>query len=517
MSSKTTFSKSSIWQLQRQYFSEVNINAWAKGDVPHYVTSNPRMAKTYAEIIFGFLSDVVQMNTDCKEPVYIVELGTGSGRFSYHLLTALHRLNRSSAAAFKYVMTDFVAETLNFWQEHPRLQPFFDQKILDVALFDVEKDDKIFLEKEKKPLEHCQQPIIVIANYFFDSIPQELFHIKDKKINQVFIKINNKNKKYATAKEALENIQLKYSYKETKNDFFKDQALNNILQTYSTHLNDSHVLFPDTGINCIDRLRHLSEKGLMLLTADKGYHRITDLDLQDPPRMVTHGSFSLTANYHALKMHCELSGGKTFFPKQFHNHINVGCLIYDNHNNFKNTELAYASEIEFFGPDDYFSIKKNIEKQIGELSARDLFAYIRLSNYDARLFYQFIPRFYELIPHLTVNQRFTFLQTVAKVWDCYYPIKEDDDLASSIGTLLFNLMFYKEALGFFSLSEQLYGSKERTTFNMALCHIQLGDIETSKSLLQDLLSISKNNKEVSDLLRTISDHAVNKVQHINAE
>ena len=53
------FSRSLLWQLQRQYFEEMGFEAWRRGEVPHYVTSNPRIANSYAEMIFAFYKDAL--------------------------------------------------------------------------------------------------------------------------------------------------------------------------------------------------------------------------------------------------------------------------------------------------------------------------------------------------------------------------------------------------------------------------------------------------------------------------
>ena len=56
----TPFSESKIWQLNRDFYHERGISAWSEGVVPHQMTSNSRVGKTYAELIFGLLQDIAQ-------------------------------------------------------------------------------------------------------------------------------------------------------------------------------------------------------------------------------------------------------------------------------------------------------------------------------------------------------------------------------------------------------------------------------------------------------------------------
>src|SRR5690242_9370351 len=89
-------SKSMVWRLQRRFFEEQGLSAWSTGTVPHYITNNPFIARRYAELLLGWLDDCAPL--DPREPVYLVELGAGAGRFAFHLVRALVALWRRSSA-----------------------------------------------------------------------------------------------------------------------------------------------------------------------------------------------------------------------------------------------------------------------------------------------------------------------------------------------------------------------------------------------------------------------------------
>ena len=54
--SKKRFSECCLWALQRKYFETAGIDAWVSS-VPYYVTSNPYIAKCYANTALGFIQD----------------------------------------------------------------------------------------------------------------------------------------------------------------------------------------------------------------------------------------------------------------------------------------------------------------------------------------------------------------------------------------------------------------------------------------------------------------------------
>lgn len=77
----------------------------------------------------GFLRDSMAANAkmplDPNEPLYIIELGTGSGKFSYLMLKALEEMADVSPfpiSKIVYVMTDFTENNFNFWSQHPALK-----------------------------------------------------------------------------------------------------------------------------------------------------------------------------------------------------------------------------------------------------------------------------------------------------------------------------------------------------------------------------------------------------------
>lgn len=61
--------------------------------MPHFITCNAFIGRSYAQVLSGFLRDCVRggggMKLDPTEPLYIIELGTGSGKFSFFMLKAL--------------------------------------------------------------------------------------------------------------------------------------------------------------------------------------------------------------------------------------------------------------------------------------------------------------------------------------------------------------------------------------------------------------------------------------------
>src|SRR5262249_55039171 len=152
---------------------------------------NPYVARAYAQVLFGWLRDMVAISApgqtlplDPSQPVYIVELGAGSGRLAYHFLKAFFGFYGESVlkhVPVKYIMTDFSQATLDAWQSQPQLQPWVEAGRLDFARFEAGQDQSLTLIQGGETLaaETLKNPLAVVANYFFDSLPQDAFYLEE--------------------------------------------------------------------------------------------------------------------------------------------------------------------------------------------------------------------------------------------------------------------------------------------------------------------------------------------------
>lgn len=125
----TQCSKSHLWKLMMSYYDRKGPSAWSSCIVPNFITSNSFIANCYAKVLLGYISDCMQETSSCRldvnEPLYIVELGAGSGKLSYLLLKALEKSQHICPFPFRkivYVMTDFTEKNFNFWVQHPALK-----------------------------------------------------------------------------------------------------------------------------------------------------------------------------------------------------------------------------------------------------------------------------------------------------------------------------------------------------------------------------------------------------------
>ena len=477
------FSESLIWQLNRNFYLKKGLEAWRDGTVPHHLTSNSMVGKTYAELIFAFLKDTAAKE-QTKEKVYILELGAGHGRLAFHVLKHLERLIKhcnSSLPSYSYVLSDIVEDNLSFFQSHPQFQDYFEKGLLDVAYFDALESKAILLRHSGVRIlpGDLSQPLLVIANYFFDSIPSDLFHIKNTSVSACSVALNSAvNPEGMDEETLLKNMSFVFYDKLIEAPFYEDDISNDILEAYKDLVSDAYLFFPHKGLQCLINLNQLSKNGLMILSMDKGFHEIHDLESNKEPEIITHGSFSIWVNYHALKVFFEKQGGTALFPKFSTFYSEFGCLLFlPDGESYTETKAAYQRFVNDFGPDDFNGLKRFTYRHIARMNLTELISLLRLSAYDSTLFINVLPRIKQLIHQITFNERKRLAQTMHQTWNMYFSLLGSYDLAYEIGGLFYDLGFYRDALKYFACSINRFGHKADIFYNRALCYYQLREDE----------------------------------------
>lgn len=495
------FSQSLIWQLQRNAFNQQENQAGKTLPVPHYSTNNPFIANAYGKVIFGFLRDCIQNQNpslDLSQPLYIVELESGIGRFAYYFLKQFFEHYSQSALKhipITYVMTDVTQEPLNFWQSHPSLQTFIDQGMLDFAQFDLAQSQTLTLIKSGQNLSAntLKNPMIVIANDLFNHIPHDIFHVQDGKLFETLVTFTDSHvNTNITDSSQLDRVKLTYTDVATvADDYYDDPAMNQMLQDYQALLLDTSLLFPIVGLQGLNLLRQLSGDRLLILSAAKGVTRLIDLEGRDNPASIMHEPMSLMVNYHAIARYSQIQGGQALIPDQLNGSVAIcGFLFGASSKAPVETQQAYQTAMLDTSPDDFFALNQAIEFQGNVLTLKQLLAYLRLSRWDFKIF---LDCFDSLINQVETASEILcdeVYQAVQNIWQTYYFIGEEQDLPFHCAMLLFRMGYYDEAINYLSYSLQYYGDDPEILYSQAMCYMQLESFEKSLNCLEQALALS---------------------------
>jgi tetratricopeptide (TPR) repeat protein len=492
-------SKSMVWKLQADFYANQGPEAWIKGIVPQYITTNPYITNLYAKTVFGYCRDLAACEGfDKNSTIYILELAAGVGRFTYTFLKRfLHLLEQSSLKwlKFKYIISDFAEQNITYWLNHSKLKPYFEKGILDCATFDMTRDEELHLRYSGEIIRGGKQanPLILFANYTFDSLPQDTFYVNDGTLKEGLITITSKGEQPDPMDQSiLAGIEYDYTDKPIEGTGYYDESnLNDILLYYKARLEDTAFSMPIVALRCIERLKKLFNDDILLLSTDKGYRNISSLQGIYHPFLSKHGSISLTVNFHALELYFNSLGGNAMHSLYEHENVTMSLFLLSKRSHgFVETGMAYQEIIEGIGPDDFYVIKKALVPHNKSLTTKELLTFLRYTVWDARTFLEF---YNTLLEHIAEEEDFPkeeLITILHQVWEHYFPIGEEGDLSYCLGTLFGYFGYDEDAIRMYQFSLEFYGEDPAIYYELALCYYNLQEFDKAleyieKSLLLD--------------------------------
>ncbi len=474
------FSSSIIWGNQKDYYSEKGIQAW-DDDVPFYITSNPYIAHSYAKMAIAFIQDWRDKNPDAQHlPFIFLELGAGTGQFSFYFLKsflALQETLKLSDIKIQYVMSDITTKAFDFWEKHPALQPYLQAGILDFSVYDLYHDTDIHLHRAQTKItkEQLNNPLIIVANYIFDSLSTDVFTVDDGALYEA-------RATFETDADNLINHQPKdwqkvsITYQPTLiTDTYYGDALDKILFQYRQTLTDSHFQFPVATLRALLRFQVLSNHQFLLLSSDKAYTNLEELDNCDYPELDFHGSFSVMINYHAVVEFLKMYQGNAVL-QPFREHISTGIFSsgFDCHN-LPRLSLSAQQVICEFSPADYFILYEHFVAHYKTFSLEVIASYLNLSRWDPYLFDQISDHLSDAVEEGDPDVIAFLSGHLSCIADNFYQLPTSEDTLFNIGVFLQNNGCYEDAITYYKRSEQNFGESDVVLFNMGMCYESLND------------------------------------------
>ena len=497
------FSASKFWQGQREYYQNKGIEAWAD-EVPFYITSNPFIGQHYAELIVRFAQDWTRAHPDSlQSPFYLIELGAGSGQFSYYLLKSLSHLVerlKLSAIKFRYIMTDFSEKNVASWREHAQLSSFVASGLLDFAVFDLEKDTQI------KTLEHpvilgpnsLSNPLTIIANYLFDSVVADIFHAKSQQLFASLITL--KTKEHETNLD-WKTIKIEHTEKLVQDAFYPNPIYNDILNAYQQDLEDSFFLFPIGCLNGLEHLRHISNNKLFLISSDKGQCTLAELDQQEFPEIDFHGSFSLMVNYHAINAYFKRLGGQGFLQTPRDGLTTAVFNLGFDRELLSETNLLLEESVEGFSATDFFNYYELVESSANQMQLNALISTLCVSRWDPTIFNLIVNPLCKRLPDSADELVAYLISNLHKIRENFFYVPGCEDTLFALGFLLYNIDHFDEAIKYYEESRLFFGENHELLYNISLCYFYNHNYADALKNLEKAKILKPNNSEVKKLIK----------------
>jgi hypothetical protein len=467
-------SQSLIWRSQREFYIRRGLKAWTDDMVPQYITNNPLIAEIYARIVFSFLCDCGKLSP--QNPLRILELGAGPGKFSYlflrHLVPLLHSKD-IPVETVRYCMTDCSESVVQAWRTNSYLAEFVASGMLEFELLQAGEEIKSQFVSGKP----SNGPLVLIANYVFDSLPQDAFVINQGQIFEALV-TTAAPASGDGAVEALSRLQLSYKNVSLSPNRYPDQSWNDILEYYRCHLPAATLLFPSATLKTLQELGNGSDGRMLVLAADKGYPYEGELPLsQGAPALEFHGPdcFSQMVNFHAIGKYFQATGGEALTPDKHSASLNICAFLQRRSGElFPATRAAYQEAQAALGPDDVFTLLGWLNAHMEEMSVPQILSTLRLTRWDPVALLRLFPVLGRQLRNV-VAERNDLHNAVMRIWANHYPVTSSENvIAFHCGVILLELRFYEDAISMFKASQQVLGPTAPTSYNLGLCSLGLG-------------------------------------------
>jgi tetratricopeptide (TPR) repeat protein len=489
-------SSSLLWDLQRQFYEEQNVNAWSQSLVPHFVSSNAYLANCYARLIIAYATDVYKNDPSFNynhppentlKYFNIVEIGAGHGKFGYLVLQKLLKLQDfwPRENCFRYILTDFVQETVDFWAQNEPFDPFFRAGMCDYAKFDAEKDTQIFLQRAHQTLDLKNAPnSIFISNYVFDTLKQDAFRIQNGKLEEVLCSIFSEKENDSIEVEGLmDRLKIKWGSRVCDTEYYGDEneEFNSILEYYLRKHLQANFLVPTGGLNLIQNVKKMTNNRFMWLLGDKAYTQECEFGGLNDPHIAFHGSFSFMANFHAIKLYVDevCKKGFSYVTDKLEGFKCAALVVGTTEDIHRRLEFQWYDTMSDYNPEDFSNLQRSIKQENSNPSLKTALCTTRLAHWDPDVFLKFKRVLIDKTPYASEKEQVDIYRDAQEVWSCYYPLQKEKDVAFEIGRLMMGLRRYDEGIKFFVNSNKYCGEHHVTWYNIGICRSYVGEYDAS--------------------------------------
>lgn len=501
LESEVPLSQSKIWQYQTDYFEKKGVGAWVQ-EVPFYVTSNVVFAHAYARVLGTFLLEGWESGRLKKDlPVYILELGTGSGKFSFYCVSYLQEwLSKyPNKGKWCYVMSDFTRNNLDFWQQNSAFMPLVDLEVLDFSLYHAQENRPLYLENQRIYLENLENPLCIVANYFFDSIPQDFFSIENNQLFEQFITTSIKSEYYRDGHiEKLDALEIVYTKKPVNLPRYASPECQKLLMEYGEKYQQGSFLFPVGAFKVWKYLASLSQRGLCMISSDKGYMAEENIAYSPGATPSFHGSFSLMVYYPIIAEYIQNQGGDAYLDPQS-NGLRIGIFLsQDLWQAYPRTAAAFEDHIIKFSTSDFLSLKDHLKEQKETFKLEELIALLKLAEWDTDLFLYVANTLMTKMETMSIENKATLTVGLSRLEKQLFFIPQSVDMYFELGRFSYQLGDLEKSVDYYQKSVEFSGGGHSPHFyNLGLSYYYLGKKENALDYFNRCFDLQPNFLDIN--------------------
>tara|TARA_A100001015_G_C15040948_1_gene739642 strand:- start:2467 stop:3978 length:1512 start_codon:yes stop_codon:yes gene_type:complete len=495
----SSISKSEIWKLKDLYKEsgpEIFLDT-----IPLWVTSNPRFASHVARIIVSSILDIIKETPSLKkEPIYIIEGGSGLGCFGFYCINSikvyLKQLNIKNLS-IKFIFTDISKPLCNFWKKNQNIKSLIQSNNADTAILDISQpftSIKLEYSKETLNLHTLKFPIFFIANYVLSSLPFDEFQIKN---NTLFEKKIHVKQKVTQTSFSFKNLKLNYKFYPINSNHYKNSILNKILSEYKTLLSNHYFIFPIKALMLLENLKKQCPNGLIMIASDKGLSKKQHFKTTNSSHLIAHDNFfSSSTNFDTLKHFTELNNGSYIFSNNPNTNFDTYLFSLNRYSLTSTKNYVANSETEANSTNGL--LLRKMVRDNTKLTLEECLHCFYLSKYDPEMFLLVSDQLFNQFNTINHTQHDRLYYCLNKInSNIFYQSNErTQTLLVNLGVCFLKLNYPKKALKILHQARKIYPPDIHVFSNLAIIYHHLKKPNWEKkytTLTKSILKISKKN------------------------
>jgi len=531
------FSKTSLWQSHSESTSNKKFS---------YTTA---MVTSYCHLLVNYLMDGLQNGSIDKSKIqYVLELNAGNGCFSILVLQGLLKLLNEyglNDINLCYVLSDANKQNCERMAEHPYLQPHLKEGRARVVNFDTSAHSPL----SSVLGEEIDNPLMVIANGVFNTLPQELLYVH---YGQVYagevalqgdgqstedLEKSERNQQILANLSPMQRIQLGVNNTQSRDGLIEGQGSNiflknvpsknvpskNILYRWEKITNLDHwliqqpqdlqeflklqinqyvnliphhpVFLPVSALNCLNALNNNCPKGMLLLAADSGPIDLPAIKHTGLPIKINSADFSMPANLHCINEWLAHRGSLSIaVQKEINGTAFTVAVVDPQQHSFGMTLQATQQYLVNQNPADSLQLIQSLTGAVNVLSEEQILCYLRVSQFDPGALQLFLPRL--LKQGVKISARLKWCEVLSQVWRNHVPAIGDADgtdegaeFAFNLGQLAIDLSHWRLAKQCFVSELQINKSSTALWHNLALAALATAGNTMAKECINNAVVI----------------------------
>jgi RimJ/RimL family protein N-acetyltransferase len=467
------------------------------GTVRDLSVENVSLADSFSDSIIAFWNDyLLKLDTSGELKAGIMFLTANQGRFTYYLIKSLEEKQMQNCLLKKletfFIFTDPSLANIDYCKNNPAWSKCHFYNEMSFLQWDGESQLDIPSEIKSKIENNREIPLIIIADFSFSSMRQDLYYIHYGKFYEVITGDGcvMKDEEYGNS-EGSQCVP-----------FILSEILpecNSFQYNYFKYLNETYCWFPTGAMKCIDILKSTFTVELFILTADYGLSSEHEQRMVYNPQIPVDILQPLPVNFHAIKKYVQKKGYKSYFSQQISGGLVTGMILTENNcfnpYLFKRIETNLSenkAEILKFTLNAFI----NNDSLVGFENA---FALLQLSSSDPILLYRLLPSLMSKSSDISFEDRLRLISCLEKTIENFYPGINDEEMCFQLALYAMDLGAWGIAIDLFTLETSLFGNDPSALYNLALCYRQIGEPEKCLDIIEKKLAFAEDTEEYKKL------------------